>query len=77
VTGYGLDDRGSIPCRGKRFSPLRSVQTDSGAHAVSYPMGAAGYFSGVKWPRRKTDYSPPSSAKVKNGGAIPPLPHMS
>jgi hypothetical protein len=33
--------------------------------------------SGIKLPGRETDHSPPSSADVKNGGAIPPLPHMS
>jgi hypothetical protein len=32
--------------------------------------------SGVKRPWREADSSPPSSAKVKNGGAIPPLPHV-
>jgi hypothetical protein len=31
---------------------------------------------GVKQPRREADHSPPSSAEVKNGGAIPPLPHV-
>jgi hypothetical protein len=29
----------------------------------------------VKWPGLESDHLPPSS--VKNGGAIPPLPHMS
>jgi hypothetical protein len=29
---------------------------------------------GVKRPGRQADHSPPSSAEVKNGGAIPPLP---
>jgi hypothetical protein len=29
---------------------------------------------GVKRPGREADHSLPSSAKVKNGGAIPPLP---
>jgi hypothetical protein len=28
----------------------------------------------LKWPGRVTDNLPPSSAKVKNVGAIPPLP---
>jgi hypothetical protein len=28
-------------------------------------------------PGREADHSPPSSAEVKNGGAIPPLPNMS
>jgi hypothetical protein len=32
---------------------------------------------GVNWLRHKADQSPPSSAKVKNGGAIPALPHIS
>jgi hypothetical protein len=30
---------------------------------------------GVKRPGREADHSPPSSAEVRNGGAIPPLPH--
>jgi hypothetical protein len=30
---------------------------------------------GAMWPRREADHSPPSSAEVKNGGAIPPLSH--
>jgi hypothetical protein len=33
--------------------------------------------SGIKRPGREADHSPPSSAEVKNDGAIPPLPHMS
>jgi hypothetical protein len=32
---------------------------------------------GVKRPGREADHSPPSSAKDKNDGAIPPLLHMS
>jgi hypothetical protein len=31
----------------------------------------------VKWLGCKTGHSPPSSADIKNGGAIPPLPHTS
>jgi hypothetical protein len=29
---------------------------------------------GVKWPGHEVDHSPPSSAKVKESGAIHPLP---
>jgi hypothetical protein len=32
---------------------------------------------GVKLPRREADNSLPFSGEVKNGGAIPPFPHMS
>jgi hypothetical protein len=31
----------------------------------------------VKWLGHEADHSPPTSAKVKNGGAILPFPHMS
>jgi hypothetical protein len=31
----------------------------------------------VKWLGLESDHSPPSSGEVKNGGAIPPLSHMS
>jgi hypothetical protein len=31
ATGHGLDARGSIPCRGRDFSLLLSVQTECGA----------------------------------------------
>jgi hypothetical protein len=36
-----------------------------------------GALSEVKRPEREADRSPSSSAEVKNGGAIPPLPHTS
>jgi hypothetical protein len=32
---------------------------------------------GIKRPGRGSDHTPPSSAEVKNGGTIQPLPHMS
>jgi hypothetical protein len=35
------------------------------------------FSSGVKQQGRQADHLPISSAKVKKGGAIPPLPHMS
>jgi hypothetical protein len=37
MSDYGLDDRGSI-----------LVETSSGAHPASYPMGTGGPFPGVK-----------------------------
>jgi hypothetical protein len=58
-------------------SLLHSIQTDSEAHPVSYPMGTGGSFPwGIKQQRRQADHSSPSSAEVKEGGAIPPLPHI-
>jgi hypothetical protein len=49
----------------------RSFQTDSVAHPASYPMGTRGSIPGGE-----ADLSP-SSAEVKNSGAIPPLYHTS
>jgi hypothetical protein len=53
------------------FSLLHSVQTGVGAH----PALPGAPSPGVKWQGREADHSPPPSAEVKNGGAIPPLPH--
>jgi hypothetical protein len=68
--GFGFRARG-------KFSLLHSVQTGSGAHPVSYSMGTGGIFLGGRAGRRESDHSLPSRAEVTNGGAIPPLPHMS
>jgi hypothetical protein len=65
VSDYGLDDRGSIPDRGGGF--FFSVQTGSGAHPASFPMGTRGSFPGGKARQgRDADHSPPSSAEVNN-----------
>jgi hypothetical protein len=63
-----------FPAEARDFSLLYNVQTNSGAHPASYPMGIGG---SLKRPGREADYSPPSSAEAKNGGAIQPLPHTS
>jgi hypothetical protein len=44
------------------FYVHRRVQTGSGAHPASYPMGTRD----IKWLRSEADHSPPSSAEVKN-----------
>jgi hypothetical protein len=66
--GYGLDGRDSI---------LHRVQTNCGAQPASYSMGTGGSFHAVKRQGREADRSLPSSAEVKNGGAMPPLPNTS
>jgi hypothetical protein len=47
ATRYGLGGPGSIPAV-QDFSLLHSVQTGSGAHPASYPMGTGGSFPGGK-----------------------------
>jgi hypothetical protein len=58
-----LEEAGNISLR-------HGVQTGSGAHPDSYPMGKRGSFPGGK-----ADNSPSFSAKVKECRAIPPLPN--
>jgi hypothetical protein len=70
VSDYGLDDR-AIEVRSSTgeegFSSSPCVQTGSGAHLASYPVGTGGPFPGGKArPGRDADHSPPSSAEVKN-----------
>jgi hypothetical protein len=52
------------------------VQTGSGTHGIYYPMGTDVSFPEGKQLGHEPDHSPPSSAEVKNGGAIPPFTHM-
>jgi hypothetical protein len=68
VTGYRLDDRGFDSRQGQETF-LHCVQT------ASYPVGSVSNFAGYKGSEREADHSSPSSAEVKNGGAITPLPH--
>jgi hypothetical protein len=59
MSDYGLDDRGSIPGRAKDFSSNLCVQTGSGAHSASCPMGTGGPFPGGKARQgRDADHSP-------------------
>jgi hypothetical protein len=74
ATSYSMNSQGAIPRWCKMFFLLHGIQTDSGAHPASYPMDTGAISPEIKKLVPETDHSPPSSAKVKNGGAIPPLP---
>jgi hypothetical protein len=66
--GYGLDDRGSrvrFPAGAGNFFLNHRVQSGSGAHPASYPMGTRALSLGVQRPGREADHSPSSSAEVK------------
>jgi hypothetical protein len=55
------------PTEAEDFSSSVCVQTGSGAHPASCPVGTEGSFPGGKvQPGRDADHSPPSSAEVKN-----------
>jgi hypothetical protein len=67
-----VDNRGSIPGRGKRFVFTPRCQTGCGANPVAYPLSTGVFFSCDK----AAELSP-SIAEVKNNGARPPLPSLS
>jgi hypothetical protein len=63
VVDYGLDDREigvRSPAGTKDFSSILCVETGSGAHPASCPLGTGG----KALPGRDADLSPPSSAEV-------------
>jgi hypothetical protein len=70
VSGHGLEDRATRfdpQQRREDFSSNLCVQTGSGAHLASCPMGTVGPFPGGKaWPGRDADHSHLSSAEVVN-----------
>jgi hypothetical protein len=70
VSDYGLDDRVigvRSPAGAEDFSSSPCVQTSSGAHPASSPMGTGGPFPGGKARSgRDADHSHPSSAEVVN-----------
>jgi hypothetical protein len=77
VTGYGVDGRDSIPGRGKIF--LFSTASRQALEPSRPPIQRVPEMISpeAKQPRRKADRSPPSSAEVKNSGAMPALANMS
>jgi hypothetical protein len=70
LSDYGLDDRAigvRSPAGAKDFSSNLCVQTGSGAHPATCPVGTGVLSPGVKaWPGRDADDSSPSSAEVVN-----------
>jgi hypothetical protein len=71
---YVNNGRGSIPGKGKEiflyFTASRPILRPTQPPVQPVP-GA--HSPGVKQPGHEADHSPPFSAEVKNGGAIPPL----
>jgi hypothetical protein len=60
-----------------RFFLCHSIQTGSGSDPASCSVDTRAISLGVKWLACGTDRSLPFTAEVKNGEAIPTLPHAS
>jgi hypothetical protein len=59
-----LDDRGSIPGRGKE-----GIFLFVAAHPAFYPMGTTDFFAEGTAAGSETDKSPPSSTEIKNASS--------
>jgi hypothetical protein len=59
-------DKFHVDMKYQELSLFQIVQTGSGVHPTSYPMGTGGAISpGVKQSEREADHSPPAGAEVK------------
>jgi len=58
------------------FPPCHRVQTGSGAHPASYPVGTYVLSVEVKRPGHEADHSTPCMPRLRMGVAIPPFPNM-
>jgi hypothetical protein len=66
-----------LPGGARDFSLLLSVQTASGAHPASYPMGTGGSIPGVKWPGPEPDHYLRPVPRLRVHETIPPPSHTS
>jgi hypothetical protein len=72
--GYGMDGWDLIPSRGKIFLYSTTPRLALGPAQLPIQWIWGLLSQGVKWLGREADNSPPSHAKIKNGGVILPLP---
>jgi hypothetical protein len=73
----GLDDTGLIPVSARFLSSQQRPARFWGPLIPPIQWVSGPLSLGVKRQGCESDHSPPYSAKVKNGGAIPPLSHTS
>jgi hypothetical protein len=68
-----LNGRGLIPARDKIFLLSKASRPSLGP--IQWARGVINH--GLKRPAREAYHSPPYSAEIENGEAVPPLPHTS
>jgi hypothetical protein len=76
ATGHGLDGRGSIPGKSKRFVSSRPA-LGATQPTIQWVPGGGALSPEVNRPERERGHSLMYSVDAKNGEAIPPLPHTS
>jgi hypothetical protein len=73
VIGFVMDDGGSIPVSGKKFSLRHCAQSDVGTYPLSHLVSTSRSFPGVKRPESEACHQPPSIFEVKNSWSITSL----
>jgi hypothetical protein len=69
-----------VPAEAGNFPLHHCIQTGSGAHPASYPMGTRGSFAEVKQLEHEADHTSPASADIKIAWgytSTPPIPFHS
>jgi hypothetical protein len=77
ATNYRLDGQGWIRGRARFFSTPQHLNWLRGPPSLLFNVYWWLFPWGVKQQGSEDDHSPPSSTKVKNGGAVPQLTHIS
>jgi hypothetical protein len=75
ATDYRLDGQVQFPGGRRKFSFLHLSRPVLGPIQPPFQQVAEAVYPEVKLSEREGDYSLSSSAEVKNGGTIQPLPH--
>jgi hypothetical protein len=76
MTGYGLNCWGLFPRKDKSFLCSAESRLTLGPTQPTIQWVPGAVSLGVEQLECEAGHSPPSTAEVKNGGAIPPLLHM-
>jgi hypothetical protein len=71
AANYGLDGRGSIPCKIFLFFRKSIPALGLIRPPIQWELGRIS--PGVKLPGREVNYSPPSSVEIKNNSAVTSL----
>jgi hypothetical protein len=77
AAGYWLDGRGvevRVPVESRIFSMSSIPALGSTQPPIQWAPGAVS--PGLKRPGREADHSPPTSARSRKYGSVPPLPQM-
>jgi hypothetical protein len=69
-----MDDRGSIPSRGREVFLRHRVQNGSGTHPTSSQTGTRGSSPKIEQAGREADHSPPSSTEIKKAWSYTTTP---